>query len=698
VSCVHTPDLVGTFAVDGGPAVLDLRNLETTIKLRSGVVRAVDGVSLTVRAGEMVGLVGESGSGKTMTGMSIVQLLPPGGEIIGGEVHFAGRDLVHASSDELRRIRGGEIGVIFQDPMTSLDPTMPIGRQVAEVWRLHRGGSRAEALVRAEEMLSRVGLPNPRQRLQSYPHQLSGGLRQRVMIAMALVCRPKLVIADEPTTALDVTIQAQILDLLGQLRRELDVAVLLITHDMGVVANHTDRVAVMYAGKIVEEAATTELFSGPRHRYSQALLESIPRLAQDRSRRLYAIGGLPPDLSRELSGCRFAARCRFAHEDCTSTEPALTGDSTHRFACLHPAPVGETLVGENGTTTSVGTAEAADLVACEDLTKEFPLSRALVPGRKSPIVHAVSGVTLSIRTGETFGLVGESGCGKTTLGQMLVGLETPTSGRVIYDGVDLAAGRRKDRARRQRELQLMFQDPYSSLDPRMKVGAIIAEPLVAQHAGDRSYRRTRVLELLDQVGLPSSAADRYPHEFSGGQRQRIGLARSLAVNPKLIVADEPVSALDVSIRSQILNLMRDLQRSHGLTYLVISHDLSVVRYLADRIGVMYLGCLVEIGTAADIYQRPAHPYTAGLLASVPDPDAEHQGRSSVEGSRIGGELPSAVDPPSGCRFRTRCPRAEGICAELQPRYTALGCDHRVACHFPLQVARPTPALAGERTD
>lgn len=677
-------------------AVLALRDLQTVVKLRSGMVRAVDGVSLTIRAGETVGLVGESGSGKTMTGMSIVQLLPAGGRIVGGEVRFGGRNLVHATPAELRSVRGGEIGVIFQDPMTSLDPTMAIGRQVAEVWRRHRGGSRTDALARAEEMLGRVRLPNPRQRLQSFPHELSGGLRQRVMIAMALVCRPKLIIADEPTTALDVTIQAQILDLLEELKTELDVAVLLITHDMGVVANHTDRVAVMYAGQIMEEATTAELFRAPRHRYSRALLDSIPRLTQDRARRLYAIGGLPPDLSHALNGCRFAARCQFAQEDCATIDPPLIGDDTHRFACLHPAPAGEVRMQADTTETAERAAAAADLVVCEELTKEFPVGRRLLPGRNRRCVHAVSGVTLSIQAGETFGLVGESGCGKTTLGHMLVGLEVPTAGHITYDGVDLATGSRSDRAQRQRELQLMFQDPYSSLDPRMKIGTIIAEPLLAQHSGGRVARQARVLELLDQVGLPSSAVDRYPHEFSGGQRQRIGLARSLALNPRLIVADEPVSALDVSVRSQVLNLMRDLQRSHGLTYVVISHDLSVVRYLADRIGVMYLGRLVEIGTGTDIYKRPAHPYTGALLASVPDPEADRQTKPSFGKAAIGGELPSAVDPPSGCRFRTRCPRAQQICAEVQPNYTPLGGQHKVACHFPLQVSRLADEMDGER--
>lgn len=686
-------------ASDKQPAVLELEDLRTVVRLRSGIVRAVDGVSLTIHPGETLGLVGESGSGKTMTGMSIVQLLPPGGEIAGGAVHFAGRDLVGASREDLRRVRGAEIGVIFQDPMTSLDPTMTIGGQVAEVWRLHRGGSRADALARAEDMLTRVGIPNPSQRLRSYPHQLSGGLRQRVMIAMALVCSPKLVIADEPTTALDVTIQAQILELLKELKSELAVAVLLITHDMGVVANHTDRVAVMYAGRIVEQATTSEIFRSPRHRYTEALLESIPKLSQDRALRLNAIGGLPPDLSAPLTGCRFAPRCRFAEPDCRTEEPFLTGaDDTHRFACLHPAPIRVAVVAAPRMREQAQSGAASELVACEDLTKEFPLGGGLIPGRKSLTVHAVSGVTLGVRTGETFGLVGESGCGKTTLGQMLVGLEAPTSGTILYEGRDLASGTRGERACRQRELQLMFQDPYSSLDPRMKVGAIVAEPLVAQRIGGRSSRRTRVLELLDQVGLPASAVHRYPHEFSGGQRQRIGLARSLALHPKLIVADEPVSALDVSIRSQILNLMRDLQREHGLTYLVISHDLSVVRYVADRIGVMYLGHLVETGTGEDIYQRPAHPYTAALLASIPDPEADQRLPWQRDEVAIAGELPSAVAPPSGCRFRTRCPRAEQLCAEVQPMYTPLGGEHKVACHFPLETSTPVTVPAGERTE
>jgi peptide/nickel transport system ATP-binding protein len=678
-------------------SLCEIDQLQTYIDVRRGVVRAVDGVSLSIAAGETVGLVGESGSGKTMTGMSIMRLLPPGGRIAGGSIRFDGRDLATASPAEMRRVRGSEIGMIFQDPMTSLDPTMAVGRQVAETWHLHRGGTGTEARDRAIEVLDLVGIPRPGERYASFPHQLSGGLRQRVMIAMALVCRPKLLIADEPTTALDVTIQAQILDLLGQLKSQLGMAILLITHDMGVVANHADRVAVMYAGEIVESADTTALFAQTRHRYSEALLDSIPRLSQDRSERLRSIGGLPPDLSSALPGCRFAPRCTHADATCTATPPALEGHAEgHRFACFHPAPV-------TVKTTAAGahhdlprpSSPDVPLISCVGVSKEFPIGGGL--GRRGgAAVQAVSDVSLDIVAGETFGLVGESGCGKTTLGHLIVGLEQPSSGTLAYQGRNLAGLARRDLAVARRDLQLMFQDPYSSLDPRMKVGAIVAEPLIAQHVGDRSERRQRVARLLDQVGLPAQAAERFPHEFSGGQRQRIGLARSLALSPKLIVADEPVSALDVSIRSQILNLMRELQQDRGLTYLIISHDLSVVRYMADRIGVMYLGKLVEIGRGDDIYQRAAHPYTAGLLASIPDPDPAGATGTALEAVR--GELPSAADPPSGCRYRTRCPLAQDRCAEVEPPLAVVAGEHKVACHFPLQILAAATSPSPDRSN
>ncbi len=669
-------------------SLCQLRDLRTVIALRHGEVRAVDGVDLTIDAGETVGLVGESGSGKTMTGLSIMGLLPPGGRIVGGSVLFDGRELTTASRAVMRSVRGAEIGMIFQDPMTSLDPTMTVGRQVAETWRLHRHGSGEEARRAALEALDMVGIPRPGERYGSFPHQLSGGLRQRVMVAMALVCRPKLVIADEPTTALDVTIQAQILDVLADLKAQLGMAVLLVTHDMGVVANHADRVAVMYAGQVVESGSTAALFGATRHRYSEALLASIPRLTQDRGQRLRSIPGLPPDLSRPLEGCRFAPRCAHSDDRCRSSAPVWDESAGHGAACWHPA--GER--GDGPVAAGVGGRDAARggevLVACRDLVRTYTAGSVL--GRGVQHVQAVSGVSLELMAGETFGLVGESGCGKTTLGHMIVGLERPTSGCVEYGGVDVHGGDRRARRAARRDLQLMFQDPYSSLDPRMKVRSIIAEPLLVQHVGSRAEQSARVLELLEQVGLPATAADRYPHEFSGGQRQRIGLARALALRPKLIVADEPVSALDVSIRSQILNMMRELQVTHGLTYLVISHDLSVVRYMADRIGVMYLGKLVEIGPAEEVYASPAHPYTSGLIAAIPAPEPRP---AAPSGPRVTGELPSASAPPSGCRYRTRCPLAAEVCATDEPPLVPVGGGSRsVACHFPLHVE----AVAGTR--
>jgi peptide/nickel transport system ATP-binding protein len=691
-------------------ALLSVEDLHTHITMRSGVVRAVDGVSFEIEAGETLGIVGESGCGKTMTAMSIMRLLPKGGRIASGAIRLQGRDLVTLPDSELRKVRGNEVGMIFQDPMTSLNPTMTIGRQIAEAVLVHRAVSAEQALERAVEVLELVGRPHPLAPRRHYPHQLSGGLRQRVMIAMALACEPQLLIADEPTTALDVTIQAQILGLLDEIKRTLGTGIMLITHDLGVIAGRADRVAVMYAGRKVEAAPTAKLFTRMRHPYTEALLASIPQLDQDKSQALYSIPGLPPDLRNPPESCRFAARCAFASERCRLEDPPLEGESDHQFACFHPrsasveqgAEVGSELLRSAQRNQALAAAFGAelelnkvevhadsDLAAAEatseyilefrDVTKEFAVTAGVFQ-RRVGAVHAVSDVSLGVRPRETFGLVGESGCGKTTLGRMGVALETPTAGSVNFSGTNLAAVRGERLRALRRDLQFMFQDPYSSLDPRMRVREIISEPLDIAHRGSRAERTSAVRELLREVGLAAEAMDRYPHEFSGGQRQRLGLARALALNPKVIVADEPVSALDVSIRSQILNLMKRLQATHGLTYIVVSHDLSVVRYLADRIGVMYLGRLVEIGPAGDVYARPAHPYTSGLLQAIPVPNPS----APRHPTPVRGELPSPVNPPSGCRYRTRCPLAQDVCAEVVPPLRSFGHDHVAACHFPLR--------------
>jgi peptide/nickel transport system ATP-binding protein len=623
-------------------------------------------------------------------------------------------------------VRGNLIGMIFQDPLTSLNPTMTIGDQIAESVRLHRGASREAAQARAVEVLDLVGMPRPAERVGNYPHQLSGGMRQRVMIAMALACEPKLLIADEPTTALDVTIQKQILELIDSLRQRLSMSVILVTHDLGVIAGRTDRVAVMYAGRIVETATTEVLFKSPRHPYTEALFEALPEKAADGStiKRLYNIPGQPPDLTAPPRGCKFAPRCRYAQDSCRASEPELTdAGAGHLYRCFFPVgsvqeardpetpfvsvpperpevpatPATELTAVADADAAGVSGALAAEaaagglavatadgaLLSVSHLVKNFTVTAGAVLQRKVGEVSAVADVSFAIPAGSTFGLVGESGCGKTTVGRLIVGLEKPTAGSIVLGGRDLAFLPRRERRRQARAVQLMFQDSYASMDPRMRVGTILREPLVIQREGSRAAQAQRVNTMLDEVGLPAAAAERYPHEFSGGQRQRLGLARALMLRPSLIVADEPVSALDVSIQAQILNLMLDLQRDYGLTYLFISHDLSVVRYMSDTIGVMYLGKLVEVGPAADIYAAPVHPYTRGLIDTVPVPDPSLERTKEHVGVR--GELPSAVAPPSGCRFRTRCPRAQDLCAAEEPPlrpFTAEG--HLAACHFPLR--------------
>ena len=696
-------------------SVLEVNDLRTEFHMRTANVVAVDGVTFSVAEGESVGIVGESGCGKSTTGLSIMRLLPSNGHVSGGNIVLNGRDIATLDEREMRRVRGNEVALIPQDPMTSLNPTMTIGKQISEAVRLHRDVSKEQARERALEVLRLVDMPRPAERLDQYAHELSGGLRQRVMIAMALACDPKLLIADEPTTALDVTIQAQILDLIDDLRERLRMSVILITHDMGVIAGRTDRVIVMYAGKIAEEATTEVLFSRMRHPYTDALLASVPKLDQNRTDRLVSIPGLPPDLSKPHNNCRFHPRCQYATDKCreeepplaAATDPAGNGSAPHRYACFHPVNVEHRPVTVEIRTTAEEAAAylsrraaelegVPELLGVDHLVKEFPVMKGGILRRQAGSVKAVSDVSFSIKKGEVYGLVGESGCGKTTVGRLMVALERAGGGTLRFEGREVQGLRGGGLRRLRRNVQLMFQDPYASLDPRMRVGTIVREPLKVQRVGSAADQRRRVLQLMDEVGLARTSISRYPHEFSGGQRQRIGLARALALEPKLIVADEPVSALDVSIQAQILNLMKDLQERHGLTLILISHDLAVVRYMADTIGVMYLGKLVETGPASEVYGSPAHHYTRGLLDAVPEPDPA-KARQKVAAKGVRGELPSAVDPPSGCRFRTRCPRAEEKCAVEEPPLLDFGNGHTALCHFPLQtpvsISRPASPVS-----
>ena len=677
--------------------LLDIRDLHTDIEIRSGVVHALSGVDLHVNAGETLGIVGESGSGKTMTALSLMGLLPQGGSVSSGQIILDGQDLTKLALKEKRKLRGTKVGMIFQDPLTSLNPTMKIGLQVCEPLRVHEKLSKKEALERAVEILKRVGMPRPEVVINNYPHQLSGGMRQRVMIAMALVCKPRILIADEPTTALDVTTQMQILDLIDELRDEYQMGVILITHDLGVVAGHTDRVAVMYAGRIVETAPTKTLFTEPKHRYTSSLMAALPERALAAGTKLFSIPGAPPSLTNLPVGCRFASRCLWAGAECVDRYPDLSGEGFHTYSCFHPvqegdespaelqaklegsAPVDEAMA-EPGAPVVYGEVDdtVEVLLDVKEASREYASSGSGFLKRDKGVVSAVDRVSITLKKGETYGLVGESGCGKSTMGRLIAGLEPPSGGAIELGGRDLATLKGRDAVRIHRDVQMMFQDSYAAMDPRMRIDQILAEPMSIQKTGNTRQIAERIMEIIEQVGLTEEILDRYPHEFSGGQLQRIGFARSLTLAPDLIVADEPVSALDVSVQAQVLNLMKDLQAELGLSYLFISHDLAVVQYMADRIGVMYLGRIVEEGPAKEVVENPKHPYTKALIDSIPVPDPEFS--HDDQAIKLTGEPPSAVNPPKGCRFRPRCPFAGEEC-KMQPLLTEE--THRVACHHPL---------------
>lgn len=706
---------------------LEIKDLQMSFQSVVGTTRAVNGVSLAVQPGEIVGLVGESGCGKSVTARSVVGLVPsPPAVFEGGEIWLntrAGRVnmLVNRGNERvLRRIRGREVSMIFQEPMRSLHPMMTVGSQVAEGILEHEETGLREAYARTEEMLEMVGLPQPGQLLSRYPHELSGGMRQRVMIALALACHPQLLIADEPTTALDVTIQAQILDLIGQLRSRLGMSVLLITHNMGVVASKADRVSVMYLGVIVETGTVQEVFEQAAHPYTQGLLASIPSLHSEPKTPLQSLEGVVPELALAPKGCVFADRCPDVMTKCRETPPLIALSEQHKAKCWlydSPKPAGaitletsqsradrvvedESLSLPNGAAAASGETVAdeptdavnswqdgspgeSDVgVSVRDMTLHYPIYKGIVR-RKVGTVHAVDGVNLTIRRGEIVGLVGESGCGKTSVGRLITRLVDPTAGRIQFrmDGELKDITRIPEPAMKgvRRHMGMVFQDPLSSLNPRLNVRDIVGEPLILHNIVRGKEVDARVGRLLEMVGLRAEHQSRFPHAFSGGQRQRIAIARALSTEPAFLVADEPVSALDVSVQSQVLNLLMDLQQQLDLTMLFIAHDIAVVRHISDRIAVMYLGKIVEIGNTTAVCSTPVHPYTEALLASIPLPTPGAQSSLTM----AAGELPDPSAPPAGCRFHTRCPYRQEICTVEEPqlRPVAGRSGYWGACHF-----------------
>ena len=667
--------------------LLEIKNLRVVFPTRHGALVAIDDLSLHIDPGEVLGVVGESGAGKSMTGAAIIGLLEPPGRVAAGEIIFDGQRIDNLSDGEMRRIRGRHIGAIFQDPLTSLNPLHTVGRQITDTIVTHLDLSERQARARALELLNEVGIPGVAERIDHYPHQFSGGMRQRVVIALALCADPRLIIADEPTTALDVSIQAQIIVLLKKLCSQHGSAIMLITHDMGVIAETADRVAVMYAGRIGEVGPVSDVIHHALLPYTIGLMGSIPSIRDDVDQ-LTQIDGAMPRLNETPTGCRYHPRCPDAHERCAVERPELIPVDRSQVACWlydgtnenHISPVSQQQ--EKAARTDRGDPTGAapkPLIEVTGLKQYFDVSPPLLTrllertGRR--VVRAVDGLDLTINRGETFGLVGESGCGKSTVARTIVGLHDATAGAIVYDGVSLS--NRQERAKNQSyqyKMQMIFQDPLASLNPRWRVSDIVAESIPENHRASNRGLAARVDELLRQVGLSPADGVKYPHEFSGGQRQRISIARALGGEPEFLVCDEPTSALDVSVQAQILNLMVDLQRRFGLTYLFISHDLAVVHHISTKVGVMYLGRVVEWAETARLFNNPQHPYTRMLLDAVPDISKIGTHRSQVEG-----EVPSPIDPPSGCTFHPRCPFATDRCRNEIPASIQRD-GAAVACH------------------
>ena len=664
-------------AKNNNDLLLDIKDLNIHYITADGTVRAVNDLNLQLKRGETIGLVGETGAGKTTTALGIMRLVPdPPGKIISGEIDFAGEKIVQKTNAEMQKIRGKKISMIFQDPMTSLNPVIPVVDQIAEVILLHENLTAAEAYKKAEDMLELVGIRS--ERAKDFPHQFSGGMRQRVVIAIALACNPELLIADEPTTALDVTIQAQVLALMRKLKRELNTSMIMITHDLGIVADICDKVAIMYAGSVVEIADKDDLFRNPKHPYTIGLFNSIPDIEKDEEM-LKPIKGYMVDPTNLPSGCAFSPRCYMARPECSQKKPENTGVGGNHFVkCLKYSDsansnwegeqaevsiAAKTVLASSGDTPSV-------LIEVKNLKKHFKTKRG-------PL-HAVDDINFTINRGETLGLVGESGCGKSTTGRVMLRLIEATDGEVLFNGENIL-GYNKRKLRDFREnAQIVFQDPFASLNPRMTAFEIIANPLrINRKTSSKKDLRRQVLQLMDTVGLAARLENVYPHELDGGRRQRIGVARALALKPSFIVLDEPVSALDVSIQAQILNLMNDLQKEMKLTYLFISHDLGVVKHMSNNIAIMYLGKIVEMSDYSSIFKNPLHPYTKALLSAIPIPNVDIKRERII----LEGDVPSPISPPPGCRFYSRCFERKDICEHRDPELIRYSDTRQVACHL-----------------
>jgi len=680
-------------------ALFQVTDLEIKYHTREGTLTAIRDVSFEVDAGEIVGIVGESGCGKSTVASAVMRLLPPNGAITAGQILFKRQDLRQLDQERMRKIRGKDMAMIFQDPMTSLNPVFSVEQQMLDALRAHRSGrerrDRKALRARAIEMLERVGIPDAARQIREYPHQFSGGMRQRIMIATALLSNPALLVADEPTSALDVTLEAQIVDLIRRLRDELGTAVLYITHDLGVVAQLCDRVIVMYAGNIVESGDTADIFANAKHPYTQALLLSHPSHSLQAAR-LRTIPGRVPSLKELPAGCKFAPRCEYARGICHALEPVYVQFDQQLALCHAYQPDWEgveptaLLAASAGGSAETGADRAQEIapevvVETRDLRTHFRDHVALlgqILGQRGGAVRAVDGVDVLIRRGETLALVGESGSGKTTLGRTILRLEPPTDGEIVLEGHDITHMPQSELRPMRARMQMIFQDPSSSLSPRMKVSSLLLEPFRIH--GVPIEGQDKVDELLAMVGLSAEQADKYPHQLSGGQARRVGIARALALHPDILVADEPTSGLDVSVAAGVLNLLKDLRERLNLTYIVITHNLNVISFIADRVAVMYLGKIVELAETRRLFAQPKHPYTEALMSAIPVPDPRLRGKR--QRIILEGEIPSPRNPPPGCPFHPRCQYAEQRCATEVPALRAAnGGEHLSACHFPERV-------------